>query len=104
MIFTVYVIWQILEYFEWKNDKEAPYKKKEFVIIFVGTILFAIVFFLIAFLYDGPATVQDKIDSEGILNYWPVTDFEINILVVLFGLVFGFRSFIFIILNKINFN
>lgn len=94
MIFGIYVIWQYLEYLEWKDETGTKsYKSEDFEKIIGGTILFTFVFFLIALLYDGSITLQDT--TDGILNYRPVTIVEILILGTLIGLIIGFRVFVF---------
>jgi len=112
MIFGSYVVWQVLEYYEWKStDNEKPYTHKEFKWVFGGTFFFTIVFLLVAlsyngiveekngyFLHDldmglinGTAIVEER--TDGVLHYLNVGDIEWKILGFLVALVFGFRIF-----------
>jgi len=93
-IFGVYIIWQILEYGEWRNDddKEKRYEKKDFLKTVGGTTAFFIIFLIIALWYDGSGTIQNITEPNNALNYWPVTNIEIGILFTLSFLLFGFRS------------
>lgn len=87
-IFFVYVIWQILEYFEWR--KIGEYAKNKFLLTVFGTIGFLDCFLIILWLYNGKATV---IDDE-VLKYSSVGSTEIACLFIILGLLFAFRVFI----------
>ena len=96
MIFGVYVIWQYLEYLEWKDvTGDGTYSIEEFKKIIIGTILFTFAFSVIALLYYGLEKIQNITEPNHVLNYWPVTTVEILILGALIGLIIGFRVFIF---------
>lgn len=101
-IFGVYIVWQILEYREWKNDKENAYEKKQFQKTVIGTGLFFIGFLIIALWYDGSGTIQNITEPNSVLNYWPVTIVEEVILGGLILLLISFRVFIFKLESKTN--
>ncbi|MBS3926445.1 MAG: hypothetical protein KGZ34_07150 [Nitrosarchaeum sp.] len=90
IIFGSYVVWQILEYYEWKDD-DKPYKKKEYKWVLIGTIIFTIAFFLLALFYNGTIVVEDR--TDGVLHYLDESIIEWGILSILVALVFGFRIF-----------
>ena len=83
-----------MEYREWRNDddKEKRYAKKDFLRTVGGTAAFFVVFLIIALWYDGSGTIQNITEPNNALNYWPVTNIEIGILIALFFLLFGFRT------------
>ena len=100
IIFGVYVIWQCLEYFEWRRDDgNDRYKRKEFLSIFFGTIIFFAIFLAISLLYDDTSMNVNR-GPDLILNYWPVTDTEIIILSCIISLLFLFRVFVAVIMLK----
>jgi len=99
IIFGVYVIWQGLEYLEWRREKkDIKYHRNEFLKIFFGTIIFFAIFLSIFLLYDGTSMAVNT-DSQ-ILNYWPVTDTEIIILASIIFLLFFFRIFVAVLVSK----
>ncbi len=115
MIFGSYVVWQILEYHEWKGEKIYKYKEKEFKWVIGGTGVFTIAFLLIALSYNGiveerddhilhyldvgilngTAVVEERDDH--ILHYLDVSNIEWGILCILVALVFGFRIFFYVV-------
>ncbi len=101
MIFGVYLIWQLLEFIEWRRDEKDKYHIHEFKRIFFGTIIFFVIFLVISLLYDD-SSINMNNETDQILNYWPVTDTEIIILACLIVLLFFFRVFIAILVWKSN--
>ena len=115
MIFGSYVVWQILEYYEWKDEKIHKYTKKEFRWVISGTFIFTILFLLIALSYNGmveeraydvlhyldldlvngTAMVEERDDN--VLHYLDVSIMEWGILSILVALVFGFRIFFYLV-------
>lgn len=100
IIFGIYLIWQILEYLEWNRKN---YGKKEFLIVFIGTILFTVAFVYILTSYHGPISLYGDYDKDHMINYWPVSDNEKHILYALGGLIVGFRIFYFAVERLKNF-
>jgi len=98
-IFFIYVIWQILEYGEWRNEENHKYKLKPFLITVVVTIAFTIAFGLIAYLYQGEAALQNSTET-GVIKYLSVTNLEWIILGIIVSLQFVFRIFISLIESK----
>jgi hypothetical protein len=98
IIFGIYVIWQCLEYLEWRKK---DYPKKEFRKIVLGTIVFFAIFLAISLLYDG-SLIQTNAPNQ-ILNYWPITDNEKIVLGSIIVLLFLFRIFIAKISSKPKF-
>lgn len=96
IIFGIYVIWQCLEYLEWRN---IDYSKKEFKKIVLGTVVFFGIFLAISILYDGNQ-IQIQEGEDQILNYWPITITEEIILGSIIMLLFFFRIFVAAISSK----
>ena len=102
IIFGVYVIWQFLEYVEWRRDDgNDKYKRKEFLILFFGTLTFFAIFLAIFLFYDGTSMNVNK-GTDLVLNYRPVTDLEINILGLIIILLFTFRVFVAHVMSKLK--
>lgn len=72
MIFGSYVVWQVLEYYEWKDDNKKPYSHPEYKLVVIGTIVFTIAFLLIALSYNG--MVEER--TDGVLHYLDVGIFN----------------------------
>jgi hypothetical protein len=90
LIFNIYIVWQLLEYFEWRNDKKNPYRENPFLLTIFGTMGFLGCFLAIMIFYNGAATVEDV----GILKYSSVGLAEKISLALILTLILAFRVFI----------
>lgn len=101
IIFGIYVIWQGLEFVEWRREdsKERKYHSKEFLQIFFGTIVFFGIFLGLSLMYDGNSMNINQ-GTELVMNYWPVTDTEKIFLGTIIVLLFLFRVFVAILMSK----
>lgn len=90
LIFGAYLVWQILEYIEWRGQE--GYADDKFIITFFGTVVFFIAFLLLAIFYNGTAIVEDNPSKK--LHYLLVGEIEYTAIFIILSLLVTFRIFI----------